>query len=371
MNDEHIDLSHFDSIKSNLVQHRAQAIFFDQGGEILSSCNSIFRANLGNSVYKEIPYLGEIQLEIEAGILQGRELVYPPIQTVIGGKEGYYGFMISISEHSIDEIGVLILDLTPSSSTSRKRRTPQQIKVLIVEDQQINQMVFQQVLKQRGYQYGFAYDGFEAIEKLKNEAYDVILLDLQMPKMDGAETLAFIRKNLEEKGKRFKVIATTGLTDLDKLDQDANYRFDAVISKPPDATLMHETILMLMNLIEPKKPSRSNLINLTYLKEVCGDNVQLMKELIDIFLESVPGELKEMNALSSQQDWRGLKEKAHRIKANFKYVGVIQLFQLTDELERNAATVTKTDEIPSLIARLSTLVTQVMDELQIQREKLI
>lgn len=94
-------------------------------------------------------------------------------------------------------------------------------------------------------------------------------------------------------------------------------------------------------------------VNLEYLHNIAGGNDDLIKELIGIFLETVPDTLDRMQTLSENEDWAEVKNQAHKVKANFKYLGMLGLFEIADELERIASTTKEKNKIGGMIQTLS------------------
>jgi CheY-like chemotaxis protein len=104
-------------------------------------------------------------------------------------------------------------------------------RVLLAEDVKLNQMLTQKLLARSGYQIDIAENGIEAIEALKNAEYDVILMDVQMPEMDGIEATKQIRL-LPNAKKSVPIIALTAQADVNTEDELRAAGMDDYISKP-------------------------------------------------------------------------------------------------------------------------------------------
>jgi two-component system sensor histidine kinase/response regulator len=95
------------------------------------------------------------------------------------------------------------------------------MRILLVEDNIVNQKVMQQMLKILGYPSDQAFNGHEALEALKRESYDVVLMDIAMPVMDGMEATKIIRQN-EEKGPWIIAVTACAYTKDECLDAGMN-----------------------------------------------------------------------------------------------------------------------------------------------------
>lgn len=111
-------------------------------------------------------------------------------------------------------------------------------KVLLVEDNYINQRISQTVLINMGYDVDLAIDGIDAIEKKRNNTYDIIFMDIEMPKMDGFQTVQIIREqekvipNEEDLQKHIPIIAMTGRDQATDIKKCIESGMDDYISKP-------------------------------------------------------------------------------------------------------------------------------------------
>ena len=120
------------------------------------------------------------------------------------------------------------------------------IKVLAVEDVLLNQLLLQIILDEFGFQRDFAENGKVAIEKLKSNTYDIVLMDLQMPEMDGLEATEYIRKNMNLK---IPIIALTADVTMSDLEKCKAIGMNGFLAKPIDEKLLYNKIIELV-----KKP---------------------------------------------------------------------------------------------------------------------
>ncbi len=114
-------------------------------------------------------------------------------------------------------------------------------RILIVEDDEINQMVSAHILKKQGYQVETAFDGVEAIQKIAVSSFDLVLLDLEMPNMDGYETSLKIRETFTYIQLPIIVLSGHQLEDVAERLADANV--NDFLLKPFDASTLRAMVV--------------------------------------------------------------------------------------------------------------------------------
>jgi len=156
------------------------------------------------------------------------------------GKGSTFGFVLnfdktaSISEMKTVSIPKLIQDVTVKESGEKK------IKVLIVEDMALNQLLIKIILLNFGFEIDIVDNGKMAIENLKRNRYDIILMDLQMPVMNGFEATTFIRNKMKS---TVPIIALTADVTTMDVDKCRAVGMNDYISKPIDEKLLYNKIM--------------------------------------------------------------------------------------------------------------------------------
>lgn len=139
------------------------------------------------------------------------------------------------------------LPLTPSIPSSVSS-----LKILLVEDNLVNQKVMILTLKKLGYQADIANHGLEAIQILPTKDYDLILMDIQMPQMDGITATKWIRENLPQEKQPFIIAVTANALDGDRISC-LEAGMDDYMSKPINLSLLEEKLQNIRLLVETKK----------------------------------------------------------------------------------------------------------------------
>jgi CheY-like chemotaxis protein len=139
------------------------------------------------------------------------------------------------------ELGAAVLGaLKGNAATPGEAHTPlppgptplRKLNVLVAEDNQVNQLVIRRLLEKRGHAVALAGNGREALRALSEETFDLVLMDVQMPEMDGIEATAAIRKEEYTTGRHQRIIAMTAHAMKDDADRCLAAGMDEYLSKP-------------------------------------------------------------------------------------------------------------------------------------------
>lgn len=116
--------------------------------------------------------------------------------------------------------------------------------------------------------------------------------------------------------------------------------------------------------------SKTFKVDLSYLNDIAGGNVEFVIDMIDIFLEQTPGYFEQLGAAIKQQDWKATGEVAHKIKPTLAFVGAEDLRVKMQELESNARALVNLDTIPESFEEINETCEQIYEGLQQARAEL-
>jgi PAS domain S-box-containing protein len=217
--------------------------------------------------------------------------------------------------------------------------------VLLVEDNDINRLYAGSILKMWGCQYETAENGVVALEKVRNNSFDVILMDIQMPVMDGFETTKAIR-NGDPKKSKVPIIALTANATQKDFEKCLAMGMNDCITKPftQDDLFKILTKYLGKRLTNKQKIISSEstnqidtpIIDLTYLKKVSNNNQEFIQEIINTFLESMPKSIEDINTFLKEKNWIQLGKVAHKIKPTITLMGIHSLKDKILQLEIEA-----------------------------------
>ena len=233
------------------------------------------------------------------------------------------------------------------------------IAVLIVEDNKVNQLLVKNMLKKFGYEnIDTAENGLIALNKLKEQDYDLILMDIQMPEMDGYEITHEIRTRLRKEIRNIPVIAITAdASEKERAKAKASGMDDYVI-KPYTPEELYFTILKY---VQPagkngKTVRKENGIlisryrdagmNLEFLDKFTGGDLELTIQLIEIFMKQVPEAIHKLNHSIDKRDWKETHAVAHKVKSSIAIFELNELKKLITNIEEYARDGENLDEIP-------------------------
>lgn len=258
-------------------------------------------------------------------------------------------------------------------------------KILLVDDNEFNRIVAVDTLKSIAPNMSIleAQSGMEAIEKLKTNEIDLVLMDIQMPKMSGIEATLFIRNKLEAPLNRIKIIAMTANVMKNDIDSYLQNGMNDHIPKPFHKS---ELIFKILNQLDNNKeviknriveyeaiedelaPSHllpaTQLTDPSFLISFAGDDKEKQKKYISIFLKNAPKLLLQMQNGFENNDLEMVKISAHSLKTQLNYMGVKEEYSHVQEIEQMASHEHKNEEIKSLIDNLQQICVQAFKELE-------
>ncbi|NJL20978.1 MAG: response regulator, partial [Leptolyngbyaceae cyanobacterium SM1_3_5] len=220
------------------------------------------------------------------------------------------------------------------------------LKILLAEDSQINQKVAINQLKHLGYVADVAANGAEVLDLLSQIRYDIVLMDCQMPILDGYNTTRQIR--LQSYPQPI-IIAMTANAMKEDRDRCLRSGMDDYISKPVmkedlAAKLAHWSQQLQIEVPAVDAPDGMRegaiepepLIDWSYLHQVSSHNEAFEQELLQVLLHTLPPRLEKLHTCVAAQDYAGVAQEAHYIKGCSASVGAKQLEQQAFELEQQA-----------------------------------
>jgi CheY-like chemotaxis protein/HPt (histidine-containing phosphotransfer) domain-containing protein len=216
------------------------------------------------------------------------------------------------------------------------------LRILLAEDHPVNQKIALLMLERLGYRADVAGNGLEVLDALHRQTYDVVLLDVQMPEMDGMEAARRICQEWLPQN-RPRLIAMTANAMLGDRENCLDAGMDHYISKPVRREALAQVLsqcqaLPTQEITQPfALGNRSPVLDhavLDTFRHVMGDDTgSIMVELIDCYLAETPKLLEQMRKAIAQQDFKDLQRIAHGLKSSSASLGAIHLSQLCQELE--------------------------------------
>ncbi|MGY2947046.1 response regulator [Thermostichus sp. MS-CIW-39] len=247
----------------------------------------------------------------------------------------------------------------PLSQTTPMADRPQQsLRILLAEDNPVNQKVALRQLESLGYKADVVANGQEVLDLLQQVRYDLILMDCQMPVMDGYEATRRLRQQERRSGHRTVVIAITANAMQEDRERCLQAGMDDYLSKP----VLKEDLQRLLNhwsqLIaqsaggssnqaaseaaspaspaesrDPSSPTLPYPIDSAYLDQVSGGDRGFQRELLQVFIQDCETQLPQLRQAIAGCNAEGMRRIAHRLKGASSNVGANAFCQVVRELE--------------------------------------
>jgi len=242
--------------------------------------------------------------------------------------------------------------------------------LLLVEDNDINRLYASSILKMWGCHFETAENGVVALEKIRNHSFDAILMDVQMPVMDGLETTKAIRQGDPKKRNVLIIALTANATQQDYqkcLDAGMN---DCIIKPFTQQDLFNSLNKHLGRKVAPKKENGikeskpDTLVDLSYLRKMSNNNQDFIDEIIGTFLESMPTNISEIAQNATAGNWEQVAKVVHKIKPTITLMGIHSLKDKVVLLEQEAKHNPSSAQTTTLAQEVSASLNQVVDSLR-------
>jgi two-component system, sensor histidine kinase and response regulator len=204
------------------------------------------------------------------------------------------------------------------------RENRHRLKILLVEDNLVNQKVAINLLNKRGHVVDVANNGKEALAKIKDNFYELVLMDVQMPEMDGFEATEIVRQNEKATGRHQPIIAMTAHAMKGDREKCFQAGMDGYLTKPIQAHALFDAIDRIISsqkkedkeiIVEENQPTSDSFNKEGALERVDGD-VELLAELAGLFLEDCPQLIHQIREAVASGNAHNLQHAAHTLKGS-------------------------------------------------------
>ncbi len=243
----------------------------------------------------------------------------------IKGKGSSFFFTLNTPKFNLENENNLSNISYPIETRNLKK-----LKVLVVDDNDVNRKVCMLLLSQEKAEIHFATNGKEAIQQLESNKFDAVLMDIQMPIMDGVAALQEINnRNLRKKA---KIIALTAYSMEEDKEKFLSMGFDSYLAKPITRDRLIQSILDLPKEQEPKETYIINKETKQNIVKIGGEALYL--ELLQDFNIETKELIQEIKIALGKRDWKSIHLHAHQIKGSAGSLGLDKLYNLAHTLEQ-------------------------------------
>jgi PAS domain S-box-containing protein len=203
------------------------------------------------------------------------------------------------------------------------------LRVLVAEDNEFNQQVVHYMLTRSGHSARIAADGQSALEALEQETFDLFLLDVQMPRLDGFQVIEELRRRELGTGRHLPVIALTALSMKGDRERCLDAGMDDYLAKPLRRKELFAAVERALDSGAPQAPGErpqndgqtpsptaesNDLLDPATLLAACDDDPVLLGRMIDVFRREVPGHLGRIETALRNRSAAELRESAHKLR---------------------------------------------------------
>ena len=256
------------------------------------------------------------------------------------------------------------------------------LSILLVEDNIVNQKVALKILEKLGYKADVANNGLEAVDNAKRKDYDLIFMDILMPKLGGIDATTRIREVFGAK-KNPKIIAMTADTMMSDREACLNAGMDDYLNKPIRVEDLRVVLDKWQKIISDEVKVNLDKIkdefveseiinesNITFINEIqTSADINFLIELFEIYIRDLPILVTEIDEAIKKNDFDNLKFYTHKLKGSALTLGLEGIVNFCFELETAAANKILDEQVQDLNTNLHEHINKVVEELKKLKEK--
>ncbi|WP_271764991.1 PAS domain-containing hybrid sensor histidine kinase/response regulator [Aquimarina algiphila] len=286
--------------------------------------NKIEGTGLGLSISKQL-------IELQGGTLKAESQP---------GKGSSFNFSITYAKSSYKSS-----ENEKLTTQAENKRSLSGMKVLVVEDNKMNQFFMRQLFSNWNIKADIADNGKIALEKLEESIYDLILMDMHMPVMDGPETTEIIRKSSNNRINQLPIVACSADVFPESKKKAIESGMNFYLTKPLSEEALEEILFSLQSNIKNKtsfhtdtNPIANNkkFCDLSFLKKTFDNDIEIIKSVLQIFIEETPEEYKKLKEAIENKNINVIQGIAHKLKSSFKTIGLQKETSILEDIERSS-----------------------------------
>ena len=232
---------------------------------------------------------------------------------------------------------------------------PSPRRVLLVEDNPVNQRVALALLTRRGHRVTLVANGLAALDALERDHFDVVLMDIQMPVMDGLEATARIREREQSTGEHVYIVAVTANAMKEDPKRFRDIGMDAYLPKPIDRQVLYSLLESGTSDEAPAPVAPTAFpLDIARMRDHLADDEDLIADVIELFFADSPARLDTIQSAIDTLDLEAIKSAAHSLKGSAATMCANDMVDAARRLEHVAAT----GDLPSIGAHFARLVAE-------------
>jgi len=252
-------------------------------------------------------------------------------------------------------------------------------KILVVDDVELNQYLARHIIESWGCEVKLAENGKESVDMLEAEDFDLILMDIQMPVMDGIEATRNIRKIHDEWKSSTPIVALTANALVHEFDTYQQAGMNDCLPKPIHEPSLYNAIIKnirqhkptsMPNTLPSETPApapikaEAKMYDLTLVESISGGDQSFINKMLKLFLDTAPVTLGEMQKAADARDWAALSKLAHKLKSTVDSMGIVLLQQEIRKIESDGKQGQDVDHLPELVEKVEGIMALVMQQVR-------
>jgi CheY-like chemotaxis protein len=249
--------------------------------------------------------------------------------------------------------------------------------VLVAEDVELNQYLVRHIMESWGFTVDVVNNGREAVAMVQKNKYDLVLMDIQMPEMDGIEATRAIRKLSDPVKSATPIVALTanalkgdsekylaaGMNDF--LPKPFNeQKLFIVISNNLKTGAATSATKPMNESNTPVTGAEEKLYDLNMVQTISGGDTGFVKKMVQLFLETVPPSMADLQKETEQQNWVNASKLAHKLKATIDSMGITKIKEVVRIIETNGKKGEGLDKIPGQVQEVIIVLEACMKQLK-------
>jgi len=243
------------------------------------------------------------------------------------------------------------------------------VRILVAEDNELNILLITSILSKENIPHEIAKNGEEVLQKLQQSSFDVILMDVQMPVMDGITATGKIRTELKS---AIPIIALSANATTDDTKRYIASGMNAHVPKPYKKDVLLKTIADTLGMTvkqqveDEQNVSDEQLFSMEELRKLAGGDESFVKTIIHTFLQIVPVQLKTLELNLAESNLTGIRDISHQMKPTLQLLKVHEAKELVLEIEQeSSSSEVLTDQLLEKCRKLDSILKNVMTEMQV------
>lgn len=232
------------------------------------------------------------------------------------------------SEIELPSEGKEVQKIDPDSFSDRK--------ILLVEDNPVNRKFLQSLFEEYHIQFDMAINGKEAVGKIREQKYDVVLMDLEMPEMNGFKAVQLIREELKS---NVRIIALTAHSMVGEKERCLAAGMNDYLSKPIQAEILFEKMFGgIISFPKNEKESKSvkRFIDFSQVYDTANNRKDVVAGILKVFKEQLPKDMTQLNSAIQNSDYAAIIRRTHNLKSTISIIGLSEMKALIEKLEERA-----------------------------------